>query len=726
MKIKDSKFFNNYILPSIFGVLVILVILLPCLFSFKFSNPFPINLIKRSGNCISIVEFSDMQNLYFALALGIPGIYLTMLSILLNARQNLSIGIFIKYVKSKFTIFLLTISILLCFLNLIIPYFRPTKWPVFCFQILSIIELFIFAIFAFKTLFFIENPKSCAKLYKKNCFPKTEIDENESRNFYFSFVRPAFQGNSFSVFESIREIQLSNKKKKFFDYEILTNLLKTLEFRKDSEILLNGLKKIAEYITFYSGNICYKKDNSNETLEALQKYEDLYFKFYEQLFFCNAIEYPYILESAQFLRSYLTSHENKIADSKFYNSVCNIYSKILISAKKMTIFSMYKCNSVNVHSHMADFISLSQGLKFNSCEENRNLLKTYEHFSVDILTHLINLIQMQRINNNYLFFVFRGLEHINQIELTDDDFEMYFEILPDANIDNVLYSRNYYITVLLVLCKNKNTDLYTQTFNKLKYKANAFDDLKSLYSLLNRNAKRITEDDLHLINPDKKIIDSLTFVENDINEKLEELKDSKMNSLMKTDVSSELNIAVTELKRKLKENFKAIWKESSEKNNSFYFHFRAEFSVNSLKDGKYNTDCKVLTNLILEVICNQFLENAEKVTVNSINDIPNIKNQKEIFISSTTFDSLVSDKNFNFSGQQIEIDKKTLNIHYFSQNEKCIILLEEIEKTLAITDITDFQDKAEKFIRNDDVIISVLFHLIGEKLSTKGKVYILG
>lgn len=231
---------------------------------------------------------------------------------------------------------------------------------------------------------------------------------------------------------------------------------------------------------------------------------------------------------------------------------------------------------------------------------------------------------------------------------------------------------------------------------------------------------------MFLIDSEQKILNSLTAVKEDIDKKIENLKNFRLNSLINSDVSNELNVAVNNLESNLKTNFKSLWNENLENNNSLYFPFRVEFSVASLKEGKYNQNYTLLENLIWESICNQFLRDAEKLKINSINDIPNLKNQKEIFMSSNAFDSLISDKNFKFSGQQIEINKTVLNVHYISQKEKCIILPEEIEKSLSITAVIDFQDKAEKIVKNDDVIISVLFHLIIEKLNEKGKVYILG
>lgn len=718
---KKDKIF----LPIFLGVLFVSILLFFCFFALRFENPFPIHLTKLYEKTVSLAEFSNMQSLYFAIAIGISGIYLTMLSILLNARPNFAIGVFFDYAKNRIVIFLLSITILFCLINLIIPWLKMTKNSAFNFQIISIFEFFVFAVFAFKTLSYLENPKSCAKLYIKMAFRKDNFEESDTEEFYFSFVKPAFRENAFSVFEAINDLEKDKKNQYFLDYKILLELLKNLEFRKDTEVLSDGLKKIGGYITFYSGRILYFKDTSGVTIEALDKYEELYFKFYEQLFFCNAVEYPYILESAQFLREFLGNRENTNNKSKFLNSICSLYEKILAYAKQMVIFSIYRCDSVNVHSHIQDFMNLSQGLAFNYCEENKNLLETHEHFFIDILTHIINLVQMQRIDKNYLLFVFRILENVKKINITNGDFEPYFEVLPSVGWSNVVYSRNYYITLLLTLCMNKNSELYKKTFGKLRYKNNSIDDLRSLYNLLNENLKNITKNDLLLIDSNEKLTKSLNSVKEDITNKINELKKSKLDSLMNSDASNELEIAVNKLKATLGTDFKSLWKDNPENANSFYFPFRCEFSVSLLKDGKYNSDLSLITNLLFESLCNQFIKNADKAPVPSITDIPNIKNQKEIFVSSTAFDSIVADKSVTFSGQQIKIDGIVLNVHYISQKEKYVVLLDELKNKISVTDIIDFIDKAQKFVRNNDVIISVLYHLIIEETNEKGKVYIL-
>ena len=155
------------LLFSVFAVVL-------CKYSLNFSSPFPILLSIRTGCKIGIIDFSAMQALYFSFLLGIVGIYFTVLSVLLNARPELSIGNYFFYVKNNLLLFLSVFTFLIALLNLIIPYLNIEKKVGFNFQIFSVFELIFFTFFLFRTLFYIENSSLCAKLYKKVLFDKKD------------------------------------------------------------------------------------------------------------------------------------------------------------------------------------------------------------------------------------------------------------------------------------------------------------------------------------------------------------------------------------------------------------------------------------------------------------------------------------------------------------------------------------------------------------------------
>lgn len=734
MKNKRSNNLGMLIFLLFLGLLFSVFAVVPCKYSLNFSSPFPILLSIRTGCKIGIIDFSAMQALYFSFLLGIVGIYFTVLSVLLNARPELSIGNYFFYVKNNLLLFLSVFTFLIALLNLIIPYLNIEKKVGFNFQIFSVFELIFFTFFLFRTLFYIENSSLCAKLYKKVLFDKKDsIDYDDiSLKFYFDFVYPSFRENSFSVFDSMHELQEKKIIPDYFDCDVLNMLLSNFEFKSNYIVLKQALKKISGYITVYSGSIHFgtKYIECDNLVTYIEKYEILYFKLYEQLFFCNQVEYSYILEVVGFIKDFLTDGKNKVNNKILFRKFFNIYKGILINSKRMVVFSMFKCDSVNIHSHIHDFMILSQSLEMNYCEENFELLEMHEKFLIDIFTHIINLVQMQRIDKNNLIFVYRGLEHIKKIDLFYIDFEPYFEILTSIAWHNVKYSRNYYISILLVLCKNKDGKFYNETLKKIIYKNNGTSDLNTVYNILKENIELITEDDLSLFSNTDEILKSLKFVKNDIDSKISNLKTVEIESLKNIDVSSELSTAIEKLKNELKISFEQLLKKKSDEieNDSLYFPFKFDFNVKQLSEHFFETyTFDLLKETLWKIICSHFIKNTEteKIEISSIKEISNLENENKIFVSPNCFDSLIADKKNQFNGSQINFDNKEIEIIYINENNKYIILFSEIKKKIFVTDIIDFQDKSEKIIENENVIITVTFHLIIKETKEKSKVYIL-
>ncbi|AEB13861.1 hypothetical protein [Treponema succinifaciens] len=732
MKNKKSNNLGVFIFLLFLGFLFSVFAVVLCKYSLNFSNPFPIILSIRSGCEIEHIDFSSMQTLYFSFFLGIIGIYFTVLSILLNARPELSIGNYFFYVKNNLLLFLSVFTFLIALLNLIIPYLSIERKVGFNFQVFSIFELIFFIPFLFRTLFYMENKKLCAKLYKKIVSAKeANIDSDISLKFYFDFVYPSFLENSFSVFDSMHELQEKRVIPDYLDCNVLNILLSDFEFKSNYVVLKQALKKIGGYITAYSGSINFGTGitlKRNNLVTYIEKYELLYFKLYEQLFFCNQVEYPYILEAVGFIKDFLTDGKNKVNNKILFSNFFNIYKSILINSKRMVVFSMFKCDSVNIHSHIHDFMILSQSLEMNYCEENLELLEMHEKFLIDIFTHIINLVQMQRIDKNNLIFVYRGLEHIKKIDLFYIDFEPYFEILPSIAWHNIKYSRNYYISILLVLCKNKNEEFYNETLNKIIYKNNGTSDLNTVYNILKENIELITEDDLSLFFSTDEILKSLKFVKNDIDSKVRNIKTVEIESLKNIDVSSELSTAIEKLKNELKISLRQLLKEESDgiENDSFYFPFKFDFNVKLLSEHFFETyTFDFLKETLWKVICSHFIKNTEKIKISSIREISNLENENKIFVSPNCFDSLIADKKFQFNGSQINFDNKKIETIYINENNKYIIPFSEIKKKIFLTDIIDFQNKSEKNIENGNVIITVTFHLVIKETEEKSKVYIL-
>ncbi|HBF68883.1 MAG TPA: hypothetical protein DDW20_06215, partial [Firmicutes bacterium] len=184
------------------------------------------------------------------------------------------------------------------------------------------------------------------------------------------------------------------------------------------------------------------------------------------------------------------------------------------------------------------------------------------------------------------------------------------------------------------------------------------------------------------------------------------------------------------LKNELKISFKQLLKEDSDgtKNDSFYFPFKFDFNGKLLSEHFFETyTFDFLKETLWKVICSHFIKNTkiEKIEISSIREVSNLENENKIFVSPNCFDSLIADKKFQFNGSQINFDNKKIEAIYINENNKYIIPFSEIKKKIFVTDIIDFQDKSEKIIDNENIIITVTFHLSIKETEEKSKVYIL-
>lgn len=708
---------KSVILPLIGSVILVVLALFFMFNSLNIKASFNFLIEHREGKLVDFpIDFSVLQPLFFSIVVGFLATYFAILSIFLNSRATLSIEKFFYYTFTKLELFFLFLTCFEIILMLLLPCFKISKNEFCCFAIGCIFEVFIFAVIAFERLLCLENPKKCAKLFIKIC---KDTKKNEEWNvnvktefFYKDFVKPAFSDNVFVVFDSLHEYENLERVEKDFNYKVLKYLLTYSNLKHDKSVLETGLKTIR----FYIAELLYKHKLKENDLRSLNWYTELFFDFYRNLFYCNAITYPYILECSIYYRNYLNDNHREKSNTEEYKEIARQFQKCLVLSKEMVIFSLHYCNSVDIHSHIKDFMNSVQMLELFYTPESERILQNYQRLFIDIVTHIINMVQMQRLDKGMLLYVYRALKNINEIRIFDDISEQYFEILPRTDFHTVIYSRNYYILILLILCKFKNDNLYTEILEKLRYKKNNSNDVENLYYILNERLKYITDDDLVLLTDDKKILDVFLDVKKEIETTLKEKKQEKIQNLFYlNNIDDLLKNATDAVIEELKEKLSFVFDEKDYSDDMGEFLLGYDFNVENLQkqnNALLKLDYAFTSNIMIASLCNQFINenNVSRKKIKSVTEIFDLQNETEIFVSRKCFDALCNDENIIFNGNSLEYKNKNIAVYIIESEKNFIILGSLLCKKLPLVSIYSVISRKQKRIENDSVIVTVPFH----------------
>lgn len=129
-KQSTSKPAVTTLITLLIGIAFSLLAVFFVFFSLEFDFVFKLYRIPRVTENTDVSEIVNIKttleslySVYFSLLLGLPGIYLTVLSIFLTSRNALSISSFFKYTHTKLQVFLLASAIINIICVLFLPIF---------------------------------------------------------------------------------------------------------------------------------------------------------------------------------------------------------------------------------------------------------------------------------------------------------------------------------------------------------------------------------------------------------------------------------------------------------------------------------------------------------------------------------------------------------------------------------------------------------------------------
>lgn len=329
------------------------------------------------------------------------------------------------------------------------------------------------------------------------------------------------------------------------------------------------------------------------------------------------------------------------------------------------------------------------------------------------------MIQMQRLNENMLIYVYRALNNIDEIRIFDDNTEIYYEILPRTDFHTVVYSRNYYIVLLLILCKLKNDVLYMKTFKKLRYRINNSEDFNAIYALIGSQLELITEDDLLLLSKDNKFLETYKRFKKEIKNELENRKNKELQNLFNTNYDEKLREASNIIISKLKSDLSSIYKQKVVTDDSLFLSVVYDLNAKILQNSSYRDEKELydfLTSYIYESLYSHYVNNVvNSIQIKSISEIKGLENESRIFIPRNCFDLLYNDNAIQFNGTSLILykkdEEKKVEVLFMSSDKKAVVTGSDFEKKFEIIDFRALIRQAQKRIEENDVLISVLFRI---------------
>lgn len=730
-KQSTSKPAVTTLITLLIGIAFSLLAVFFVFFSLEFDFVFKLYRIPRVTENTDVSEIVNIKttleslySVYFSLLLGLPGIYLTVLSIFLTSRNVLSISSFFKYTHTKLQVFLLASAIINIICVLFLPIFKPLEEYSFYYLLFSIVEILVLFILSFQRLLFIENPQMCERLLENKCRKGISNLTDAVKTFDNDFLRPAFKENSMKILQCAAGKKLTKNSVKFFDVELYEIFQKNPQFRKAESLLKMAMENLSREVTRLS--FPFPK---TEALDLIKDYCSLYFDFYQDRFYCNSITYPLILEISQSISFALTTNDGEFTKTDGYNKLCRIYGNIILRAKDIVVFALHKCQPVDIHSHLKDFYLLVQFFDIYRTEATDNLMSLHEKLWLDIVTHIINLVQMRRLGKDMLLFVYKAIPLMNKIKVYGDESEQYFEILPRIDFHTVIYSRNYYILVLLILCKSYDESLYSETLNRLTYGNKTLQDRIQLYQLLLERAKYIKSVDLALLGDKIPMEKTFEEVKLDLEQNQEDVKKDELNNLCTTDFTTDIRQHCDVIQTKLGGALAKLLEEDKTVTPSYYMPIAYDFSAQAMLKER-NTDNWQLTygfseRMIYELFFGWYVSNnCDEIQVESVSVIEGIENEEVIFASRSLFDWFSNDKTIQFNGTKLNVKGRDIEIFFFNSDKNCLIKFSDLVSMYSVTEIKSMPENCTKEVLSEDVNYTVPFNILVAKKQNKGRVFV--
>ena len=711
-------------------IFTLLFLLFPILFCFQDYYLFiPISKWIKYLFHDSIFEFSNWLDLYFAVLIGLIGVYFTIVSILLNNKNItpftcLKHTLFVEDYLLILAISANTLLALFCF-----PYIRFTN-AVLLYFIFGILFIILFFIKCTYSLIYTDRESKAARLLSKRILLNIKHNKNlagkGSFNFAYNFIFKCFQNKKFEIMEESYKFLKENNKKQIEEIEhCFCTIITELE---DKQLVHDEPQSLRSYISFITSRLYFLIYNSTDDFDKRYELISSYYKkllsIYKAYLYEELVNESYLLllsEPITYLYKFNLPVENKV-------KLMNIFSSLLKECRDLIIISLYHCNFETLRNEIHHYMNFVQFLSLT--DEYEELLRNHDKYLIDICTRILNVVQLDIVPKKYLVLIEPLLKQARRIDITPIEYEMYDELLPEIGIHEVKYSRTFYITVMWFWYYCTKKDLYL-IFNKFEYDDNKNNEKVWAYKVINDSLSKMDYTDITNLLSDlnetkfeenKNLLSVTLFTEEKKeNERfVENLKQTNYTEELKKELEIKKNDFIKEFSfMKLNRKSRKIEKVSVE-------GLTFIFSIAKLNGYPgYQMFGMTFYSILKDFLFAKYLRNAEIIDISALSGIKDLEEQTQIMLSHSYNKYFFERKDLNYFGGDLNINGKIFKLEFINTASNLIILRKDFNAAYGLENVeTQEEDKhAEEKTNVRDVFVEIPFKPIFRLTKNKHVAY---
>lgn len=708
-------------------IFTVLFLLYPILFLFQ--DSYSLIPLSKWIECLfkdSAFNFSDWLALYFAVLIGLVGVYFTIVSILLDKKDItpftcLKHTLFFEDYLLIASIVVNTLLALFCF-----SYIRFTN-AVLLYFICGVLFIFFFFIKCTYSLVYTDREAKAEKLVIKRIFllikHKKNLSEKDSFNFAYDFILKCFPNKKFLVLDNVyNQISKLNK-----DNLKVEKCFCTIISELDAQSLVQDEPDcLNDYVSFIAKRLYFLIAKSSENFEDIyilvSNYYKKLFEIYKAYIYKELVQESYLLllsEPITYIYKFKLPIENK-------DKLMKVFYGLLSECKNLIYISLYHCNFETVRDEIHHYMNFVQFLRLSY--EYDDLLNAHDQHLVDICARIANVVQLDIVGKKYLLLIEPILNQVSTIEINPVEYEMYDELLPEIGMHEIKYTKAFYITLILFWCYCTKKDM-DYILNKLEYVDGKKNEKVWAYKTISSSLEKIDYSDIINFLPEiseEKFNENITVLKTTLFYEEKEENKKFVDSLRKSDYTEKLKNEIEKQKNDFISEFKFMKSKSKKAENVSVEGLTFSFSVAKMNDlsGYYQFGFSYYSSLKDFLFAN-YLRRADIIEISSLTEIKGKKEKTDIMLSRSYSRYFFEQKNLDYFNGDLKIEDKFFSLEFINTVSKLIVLKEDFNASyrLESVEVQEYKKTEEPKINIRDIFIEVPFKPIFKLTKTRHFAY---
>ena len=708
-------------------IFTILFLLYPILFLFQDSySLIPLSKWIEYLFKDAAVDFSDWLALYFAVLIGLVGVYFTIVSILLD-KKNITPFTCLKHTLF-FEDYLLitaivanTLMALFCF-----PYIRYTN-AVLLYFICGILLIFFLFIKCTYSLVYTDREQKAEKFVRKKIIlllkHNQQLSKKESFNFAYDFIFKCFPDKKFLVLDDVYN-QISKHDKGSLKVEkCFCTIISELD---EQSLVKEEPDSLNDYVSFITKRlyslIAKSSENFEEAYALISNYYKKLFEIYKAYLYKKLVRESYLLllsEPIIYIYKFNLPVVNK-------DKLMKVFYSLLSECKKLIYISLYHCDFETVRDEIHHYMSFVQFLRLT--DEYNDLLNMHDHHLVDICAKICNVVQLDIVGKKYLLLIEPMLNQVRTIEISPVEYEMYDELLPEIGMHEVKYTKAFYITLILFWYYYTKKDM-DFILNKIKYVDGKNSEKVWAYKTIISSLEKIDYSDIINFLPEiseEKFNENITVLKTTLFYSEKEENKKIVDNLRKSDYTEKLKNEIEKQKSVFISEFEFMKSKSRKTENVSVEGLTFSFSVAKMNElSEYYQFYFSYYSSLKDFLFANYLRSADIIEISSLTEIKGIKEKTDIMLSRSYNRYFFEQKDLDYFNGDLKIEDKFFSLEFINTVSKLIVLKEDFNASYRLDSVVVQEDKKteEPKINIRDIFIEVPFKPIFKLTKTRHVAY---